>query len=589
MRTVIIAATSIAILTAILFTIVRIRTPPEAPRTQPLMPAPSTSPETSETHRTPETPSEIRLNSIPSDTSGIHFKYYGNPSEQHYMTEQNGGGIALFDADGDGQLDVFLVNGSHFERSAESAGATNRLYRQSDPWKFEDVTLASGLQAYGFGQGCAAGDFDNDGFSDLFVACYGMSRLWHNNGDGTFTDVTLVSGIHETRWATSAAFADLDGDGNLDLYVVNYVDWSPDKKTSKRIPSPMDFDGLPDHLYRNSGNGDFREIGSAAGISLPHEGKGLALAIGDFDGDYLPDIYVANDTTRNFLFKNLGGMKFEERGIISGCAVSQDGSIGSSMGVAVGDYNRDGLPDLFVTNFAEELLDAFTGIGQGGFVAHNRELGIDRASKHLLKFGIGLADFDADGWPDLFVANGHLWDDPSPGWRYRMPPNLLRNLGGKRFVEVAPMAGEYFQQQWLGRAVACGDLDNDGDPDLVISHLLDPATLLRNDSRPAGNVLRLKLIGTQAARQPFGTRIEVTVAGRVIVAHVPAGESFQVSHDDRVLIPIGDAVAADEVRVVWSADQFETWTTLPVGKLQWLRQGTGDSSTAPSRNTKLPK
>lgn len=548
-------------------------------------PQPSREPDASSVPRTtivfppvrqpPEIDSKIRFESMPAGTTGIDFTYYANPSEQHYMTEQNGGGVALFDADGDGQLDVFLVNGSHFQRPAEAAGATNRLFRQRDPWQFDDVTLASGLEAYGFGQGCTAGDFDNDGFSDLFVACYGTSRLWHNNGDGTFSDVTLPSGIQETRWATSAAFADLDGDGNLDLYVVNYVDWSPDRVTAKRIPSPMDFDGLPDHLYHNGGDGTFREIGTEAGISLPHEGKGLAVAITDLDGDHLPDIYVANDTTRNFLFKNLGAMKFEERGVISGAAVSQDGSIGSSMGVAVGDYNRDGITDLFVTNFAEEMLDALTGIGSGGFIANNRELGIDRVSKHLLKFGIVLADFDADEWPDLFVANGHLWDDPSPNWQYKMPPNLLRNGEGKRFVDASGRAGDYFQQRWLGRAAACGDLDNDGDPDLVISHLLAPAALLRNDSFPAGKTLRLKLIGTTAARQPFGLRIEVKVNGRVTVAHVPAGESFQVSHDDRVMIPVGDATIVDEVRIVWSAGDVETWAKLTGGELHWLKQGHG--------------
>lgn len=517
----------------------------------------------------------IQFTAVPSSTSGIDFTYYGNPSEQHYMTEQNGGGIALFDANADGKLDVFLVNGSHFERPAESAGASNRLFCQTVDWRFEDCTVTSGLESYGFGQGCTAGDFDNDGFGDLFVGGYGTSRLWHNNGDGTFSEVTEQCGIHETAWATSAAWADLDGDGNLDLYVVNYVNWLPNSKTSKRIPSPMDYDGLPDRLYHNSGDGTFQEIGNDAGIAVPREGKGLAVAITDLDGDHRPDIYIANDTTRNFLFKNLGGMKFEEKGIVTGSAVSEDGSIGSSMGIAVGDYNRDGRMDLFVTNFAEEMLDAFTGIAPLGFIANNRELGIDRVTKHELKFGIVLADFDADEWPDLFVANGHLWDDPSPTWRYRMPPTLLRNLAGKRFVDASTSAGDYFRRRWLGRAAACGDIDNDGDADLVVSHLLDPAALLRNDSRAAGNVLQLKLIGTRAARQPLGVRLEVVASDHTYIAHVPAGESFQVSHDDRVLIPVGNATVVDEVQIFWSWEQRETWQRLTVSKWYELIEGRG--------------
>ena len=216
------------------------------------------------------------------------------------------------------------------------------------------------------------------------------NRLWHNNGDGTFTDVTPLAGVANHSWGTSAAFADLDGDGNPELYVVNYVDWTPDRVTSKRIPSPMDFKGLPDLLYRNSGDGRFESIGTAAGVAIAGEGKGLAVAIVDFDGDHRPDIYVANDTTRNFLFRNLGGLRFEEIGVPSGCAVSQDGSIGSSMGVAVGDYNRDGWFDLFVTNFSGEVVDAFTGFGPNGFVANNAELGLDSISRPLLNFGIVL-------------------------------------------------------------------------------------------------------------------------------------------------------------------------------------------------------
>lgn len=547
---------------------------PGQPADLPASSAPS--PPISSQNRVAEATTPLWFALVPPEESGIDFQYYGNPSDEHYMTEQNGGGVALFDADGDGRLDVFLTNGSHFKHPAKETSASHRLFRQRSDWQFDDITEPAGLRAFGFGQGCAAADYDNDGFCDVFVANFEGNRLWHNNGDGTFTEVTQESSVHDESWGTSAAFADLDGDGNLDLYVAKYVDWTPDKRTDKRIPSPMDFQGLPDQLFRNSGDGHFESVGAAAGVAISGEGKGLAVAITDLDGDDRPDIYVANDTTRNFLFRNLGQLRFEEIGVPSGCAVSQDGSIGSSMGIAVGDYNRDGWFDLFVTNFAGEVVDAFTGTGPDGFIANNAELGLDGVSRPLLNFGIVLADFDSDQWPDLFFANGHLWDDTAPGHQYRMPPSLFRNAAGKRFKEVASVAGDYFRERWLGRSVAIGDLDNDGDPDLVVGHLVDPAALLRNDSRRAGHVLRLKVIGTQSARQPLGARIEVIAGSQTVATHIPSGESFQATHDDRLLVPVGDATLIDEVRVHWQAGKTEIWKTLPVDKLCYFIEGTGE-------------
>lgn len=562
-------------LTACLFVACR---PAERDHTVEPIPSAKATPSSKDLPETRETPSPIRFAAVSPADSGIDFLYYGSPSDQHYMTEQNGGGVALFDADADGRLDLFLVNGSHFQRPATSPAESHQLYRQTADWQFVNVTAASRLEGWEFGQGCAAGDYDNDGFVDLFIANYGRSRLWRNSGDGTFTDVTEACNVHADRWASSAAFADLDGDGNLDLYVVNYVDWTPQHVSDKRIPSPMDFKGLPDLLFQNDGSGAFREIGAAAGIAIPEIGKGLAIGVTDLTQDGLPDIYVANDTTRNFLFRNLGRMTFEETGIRSGCATSQDGGIGSSMGVAIADYNRDGWQDLAVTNFAGEMLDIFTGFGPGDFLAGNSDLGVDAWARGPLKFGVVLADFDADSWPDLFFANGHLWDDSAAGGEYRMRPGLLRNIGGTRFINAAPSAGEYFQNPWLGRALAAGDLDNDGDWDLVVSHLLDPPALLRNESERGGNVLNLSLVGVESARQPLGTRVEVVVNGRTLLEHVPSGESFQSAQDHRLLVPLGDAEIADEVRVFWGPNRLEIWDDLPADQLILLREGTGRRS-----------
>ncbi len=523
------------------------------------------------------TESPIRFAHV-TERSGIDFEYYGSPSPQLYMTEQNGGGVALLDYNGDGRLDLFFVNGSHFERPAEKVGASNRLYRALGALEYEDVTESAGLAAFGFGMGCAAADYDNDGFTDLFVTYYGPNRLWHNNGDGTFEEVTVQAGLGDEQWGASAAFADLDGDGNLELYVTNYLE-CPQRPPLQSSCSPWTQPGQADRLYRNQGDGRFENAGSQAGIEISADGKGLAVEIVDLDQDQRLDIYVANDTTRNFLFRNLGGLHFEEEGVVQGVAVSEDGHAGSSMGIACGDYNGDGRFDLCVTNFRGQVNDVFSNEGEQGFLPTNSELRVNAVSRPALGFGIVLADFDLDGWPDLYVANGHIWDSTSLGeqYEYEMFPHLLRNKGGKRFVDVSQAAGDYFQKRWLGRATAFGDLDNDGDTDLVVSQLMKPPALLRNDSRRAGKSLQIKLIGIRSSRQPLGARVEAVVSGRTVATHVPAGGSFQASNDDRVLIATGDSQSVSSVRVWWPGGAVETWRNLPAGGTVRLVEGAGEA------------
>jgi hypothetical protein len=520
--------------------------------------------------------------------SGIDFVYYGSPTPEAYMTDQNGGGVALADFDNDGRLDLFFVNGSNFQRAARGVEESNRLYRAAGDFQYEDATQAAGLVAHGLGMGCTAGDYDNDGFTDLFVACYGRNRLWHNNGDGTFVEVTDAAGVGNALWGCSAALADLDDDGLLDLYVVNYVDWSPDEPPChpddhpeiNTVCSPMERPGQPDLLYRNLGDGRFAETGAEAGIARSGDGKGLALAVADLDGDGRLDIYVANDTSPNFLFHNLGAMRFEETGVLRGVAISSDGRVGSGMGVGCGDIDHNGYLDLCVTNFRNQVNDVYANLGPAGFAAVNAGLGVDLVSRSELGFGVVLADFDLDTWPDMFVANGHIWDlTPLGGeYEYRMHPSLLWNRQGRRFRDVSgPGAGGYFTERWLGRAAAVGDLDNDGDPDLVVSHLSAPPAVLRNDCIHDGGSVRLRLIGTGAARQPLGAGVTVLSGETRLVTQVPAGGSFQSSHDPRVLIAAPGGASLSEVRVAWRSGEIEVWNDLRPdarGEL-FLMQGTG--------------
>ena len=465
--------------------------------------------------------------------SGVKFQYYGGPSALSHMTEQNGGGVALFDFDKDGTLDLFLVNGSRFDEPASDVGETSRLFRASGNLKYSDVTQISGLESYGFGMGTCAGDFDNDGFVDLFVACYGRNRLWRNNGDGTFSDVTDSAGVGDDSWGTSAAFADLDNDGLLDLYVVNYVEWSPTDKPCifgedpgiRIVCSPVDRSGQTDLLFKNHGDGHFQNIAGEAGIKAADAGKGLALSVADFNSDGLLDIYVVNDTTRNFLFKNKADMNFDESAVSAGVAVSADGTLGSGMGVANADYDLNGYLDLCVSNFRNQTNDLYANLGTTGFVTANQDTGLDMITRSDLSFGVLFADFDLDHWPDLFVANGHIWDKTAlgPQFEYYMHPSISRNVNGRRFNDVSSDAGDYFSKRWLARAVAVGDLDNDGDPDLAVQHLAAQPALLRNDHLQATNGVLIELIGVTVARQPLGTSITVVHNGEPLTLRVPSG------------------------------------------------------------------
>ncbi|WP_197998848.1 CRTAC1 family protein [Gimesia aquarii] len=521
--------------------------------------------------------------------SGIDFIYYGNPSPQHYMVEQNGGGVAFFDFDCDGRLDIFFANGSHFDHPAEQAEEFHQLYRSaglsSKKLDFDKVTAPAGLKKTGFGMGIACGDYDNDGFVDLYLCAYGKNSFWQNNGDGTFSDVTDQTKTGDEHWGTSAAFADLDGDGNLDLYVTNYVEYSRNDPpcyttlNSQRLKiscGPIGRIAQPDVLYKNLGDGTFSDESAQSGITQPAAGKGLAVQIVDLDNDGLLDIFVANDTTDNFFFRNSGELHFEEQGLIQGVAVGDNGLPQSSMGIACADFNKNGHFDLFITNFENSPNDFYEQIEPGIFLASNSRLGLDTASRPMLAFGTVAADFNLDQWPDLFIANGHIWDlnRQKTEHEYEMTQQLYLNQSGTRFVDVSSNSGSYFKEKFLGRAVAVGDVDNDGDSDLVTSHEIKPAALLRNDSSRAGKSLRIKLIGVKEARQPLGITIKVFIDKDKQIFNVPAGGSFQSSNDPRVLVPIDKATSIDRITVSWPSGQNEHWKNIPVREELILVEGT---------------
>ena len=501
--------------------------------------------------------------------SGIDFTYYGVPSDEAYMTEQNGGGIAIFDADGDQISDLFLANGSHFQRPAKTLEHSDQLYLGNSDCSFRNTTEQAFVRQHSFGMGVASGDFNNDGFTDLFVACFGKNYLLQNLGDGTFQSVLIEAADAHDVWSCSPAFADFNGDGLLDLFVVNYVDWTandppcsvPEHPEIRRTCSPTSKNAIADQLFLNNGDNTFEEIGSVAGIANDDIGKGLAIGVFDVNNDGALDIYVANDTTANSLFINQPGLKFTDAAVQYGVAVSVDGVHGASMGVGIADFNHDGNEDVLVTNFRNQVNDLYESLGDAGFAFANTETGLDLSSRSKLAFGAVFRDFNGDSWPDIFISNGHIWDLTSLGkqYEYRMTASLLANQSGTRFREVSKHAGGYFQRKWLGRSVATGDLDNDGDPDLVVQHLESPAAILRNDSISSPQSVVIDFVGVVSTRTPLGCRVRHSYGDDLLVTHLPSGESFQASHDRRITVPIEQGRVLELLEITWPNGRIEQW------------------------------
>jgi hypothetical protein len=521
----------------------------------------------------------------------VSFRYRnGAETQRHYILESLGGGVALFDYDNDGDVDLFFTGGGEISRSEPVSirGLPSALYRNDGEWRFVNVTEEAGLAAAGdYSHGCAVADFDRDGRLDLFICCFGRCRLFRNSRDGRFVDVTRAAGLDMEGWSTAAAWPDIDDDGWPDLYVTRYCDWRPERDEAcftshgeRDVCSPTVYRGEPDRLFRNLGNGTFEEITRAA--RLTDSGKGLGVVAADLDGDGYVDLYVARDEVEKDLFRGGTALPLAQVAQAVGVAANEFGVPEGSMGVDVGDYDGDGRPDLWVTNFENEDNALYRNLGDGGFEYATVKAGLAGPSRLYVGFGTALADFDGDGWLDIFVANGHVFvhGRQSP---YRQPAQLFRNVTGRqgerRFENVSTQGGAYFRMPHVGRGAAVGDLDDDGALDLVISHQNEPVAVLRN-RRPPPHFLRVELRGTRCHPQAVGARVSIDADGRTIVRFVVSGAGYFSHFDQRVLFPLATDGPLDAT-VHWPGGAGEVFRSLPVDRTHLLVQGKGEPGAAP--------
>ncbi len=503
---------------------------------------------------------------------GIEFRHVNGESGQKYFIEPIGSGVALFDFDNDNDLDLYLVNGSDLPGMVSPILPTNRLYR-NDGTTFTDVTTQAGVGDTGYGLGCCVGDYNNDGFTDLYVTNYGANVLYHNNGDGTFRDVTATAGVGGDRFSSGCAFVDIDVDGDLDLYVVNYVQFDPEtnpectRQGIRTYCTPEALLGVSDVLYRNNGDGTFTDVSEITGISEAM-GKGLGVVCGDVDNDGDVDIFVANDTTPNLLYRNTpNSVEMTEDALFSGVALSEEGRAYSGMGANLGDFDNDGYLDIVITNFQDQTNSLYHNAQSGFFTEVSFAKGVGERSLPYLAWGVDFVDFNNDGWLDLFIANGHLDDNIAeidPIGTYPQPNQLFLNNGGVNFSELTDGA---IAIPKVSRGAAFGDIDNDGDIDIVVSNLKDSPTLLRNDGGNAAQWLAVKLIGTHCNRDAIGVRVTVVSGGLTQIREVKSGSGYLSQNDLRLHFGLGSAVSVDTLTVRWTCGKIQTLRDLETNQV----------------------
>jgi hypothetical protein len=519
--------------------------------------------------------------------AGVDFVYRNGEEADHFtILESLGGGVGLIDYDADGLLDIFLPGGGSVVGMGikEIKGRPCKLYRNLGNGKFRDVTKEVGLGAIAFyTHGCAVGDYDCDGWPDLLVTGYGRVALFHNESNGKggrrFVDVTRKVGLTAGRWSTSAAWADLDGDGWPDLYVCHYVDWSPANNPvcttdgkNRVICPPKQFTGHPHQVYRNNGDGTFTDVSKEAG--LREDGKGLGVIVVDVNEDGKPDVYVANDTVDNFLYLNRstpGRVHFVEVGLVAGVARDDNGTPTGSKGLEAFDYNNTGRPDLWVTNYENEVHSLFHNGGDLVFRFTSRAAGIAALGQRSVGWGTGAFDLDHDGWPDLFIANGHCHRFPAKTGAAQRP-TLLHNQRGN-FIDITPQGGPYFRGVHRARGVAIGDLDNDGRIDLIVSHLNEPVVLLRNEAKTPNHWLGVELVGKNH-RDVVGARLVLEVEGLPKQTRFArGGGSFASANDRRHLFGLGKAKRGEKLTVYWPSGKVQSWEGLEADRYWRLVEG----------------
>ena len=519
--------------------------------------------------------------------SGIEFEYLEDRIPgRFFLPEVMGGGVAWCDFDLDGWLDLYLMNGAALDPAnklavdGQPADHRDGLFRSKSGKQFFDASKLSGSDDTGYGQGCAAGDFDADGFEDLYLSNFGANALLFNNGDGTFSDVTKIAKVGDERWSSSAVWVDLNADGNLDLYSANYMNVTLENSESCRYGEstgycgPGHYEGVPDAVYISAGDGTFRDMATELGFNT-FAGKGLAVAVSDFDNDFRPDIYVANDMEANCLYRRVdaggaehpsGAALYEDVAPASGCAVSGEGMNEASMGIACADFDSDGLVDIYLTHYYQMKNTLYRNLGGLHFEDDSYRSGVAATSFPFLGFGVIPLDFNKDRFPDIFIANGHVLGptvDPSA-----MTPQLLRNDGRGRFEDVSRAAGSYFEDVWLGRGVAGGDFDNDGDVDVAVTHIDRPFGLLRNETE--SNMGFVGVLLRSAERVPAHcARVSVSDGRQTSVQVLGAGGSYLSTSDHRLLFPVEATTTTVSMIVEWPSGRSDRYESL-VSNCYWI-------------------
>ncbi len=515
-----------------------------------------------------------------TERAAVRFTYRNGQESGHFaILESLGGGVGMTDYDNDGDLDLLVPGGGEYKTDKEIVGLSPGLFRNEGGWKFSARAGEAGIEsAPSYSHGAAAGDFDNDGFTDILITGYGGLLLFQNQGDGTYRQVARDAGLTDSLWSSSAAWGDVNGDGNPDLYVAHYVDWSLDNNpicdgpeaNLRDVCPPRRFEPLPDVFYQSNGDGTFTDV--SATIPLRNDGKGLGVLMADVDLDGHLDIYVANDTVANFLYRNKGDGHLEDASIRSGTSLSDSGTPDGSMGVDAGDYNLDGQPDIWVSNYERESFALYRNEGNFFFQHVSRSTQVTAVGGLAVGWGTVFIDFDRDGDEDVFVSNGHVIRYPKNA-PIRQPPLLFQNDSGKRFQNVAPVAGEYMRTPHMGRGVAAGDLDNDGDQDLAISLVNEPMAVLSNESG-TNNSLVIRLIGIQSSRDAVGALITVQVAPDQpqMIRLVKSGGSYASSSDPRQFFGLGQATSVVAVEICWPSGIIQSLENVNIEETLILRE-----------------